>query len=328
MKVHEGDYENFDEEELHPEIEINLDRMNEASNSINRLERQLSTEESRHKKFVIDFADKLEKSKKNLSEKEIKNSEQFYLIMRRESTLKSALSKAKHEFDLAAEMVQLIEQGIRNAETVNYINNEKRIVKAEVKNKQIAKLNDALRKRDMAEQNYHDIDLQHHQLLRLAEKESKAHPWNIRASRSYYEVKLNGEAEVIQISKRIDKLKSEIVVLKSSYRQAMVNLDAISTQIHDLRSTSSCISEESCISDDAERYCGDGAYAENDFTENTGTFVNKIKDLSVQLDAKQQKNLAKKDLEELDRQNAQFDQTNDTDQIAIVARLAADGAER
>ena len=51
--------------------------------SINRLERQLSKEESRHKNFVIDFAAKLEKSKKNLSEKEIKNSEQFYLIMRR-----------------------------------------------------------------------------------------------------------------------------------------------------------------------------------------------------------------------------------------------------
>ena len=32
MKVHTGDYENFDEEELHPEIEINLDRMNDASN--------------------------------------------------------------------------------------------------------------------------------------------------------------------------------------------------------------------------------------------------------------------------------------------------------
>ena len=29
-----------------------------------------------------------------------------------ESSLKSALSKAKHEFDLAAEMVQLIEQGM------------------------------------------------------------------------------------------------------------------------------------------------------------------------------------------------------------------------
>ena len=32
MKVHKGDYENFDEEELHHEIEINLDRMNDASN--------------------------------------------------------------------------------------------------------------------------------------------------------------------------------------------------------------------------------------------------------------------------------------------------------
>ena len=33
-------------------------------------------------------------------------------------------------------------------------------------------------------------------------------------------------------------------------------------------------------------------------------------------------------LEEVDRRNAQFDQTNDTDEIATVARLAADGAER
>ena len=32
MKVHKGDYENFDEEELHPDIEINLERMNDASN--------------------------------------------------------------------------------------------------------------------------------------------------------------------------------------------------------------------------------------------------------------------------------------------------------
>ena len=34
------------------------------------------------------------------------------MIFFSESTLKSALSKAKHEFDLAAEMVQLIEQGM------------------------------------------------------------------------------------------------------------------------------------------------------------------------------------------------------------------------
>ena len=99
-------------------------------------------------------------------------------------------------------------------------------------------------------------------------------------------------------------------------------------QIHDLRSTSSCISEESCISDDVERYSGDGAYAEIDFTEDK--FANRIKELSVDSsDVKQNKpDNDIKDLEELDRQNAQFDQTNDTDEIAIVARLAADGAER
>ena len=101
----------------------------------------------------------------------------------------------------------------------------------------------------------------------------------------------------------------------------------INIKIHDLRSTSSCISEESCISDDVERYSGDGAYAEIDFTEDK--FANRIKELSVDssTDVKQNDNDIK-DLEELDRQNAQFDQSNDTDEIAIVARLAADGAER
>ena len=32
--------------------------------------------------------------------------------------------------------------------------------------------------------------------------------------------------------------------------------------------------------------------------------------------------------EQVDRQNTQFDKTNDTDEIATVARLAADGAEK
>ena len=34
MQVYEGDFQNFEEEELHPEIEVNLDRMNDASNRL------------------------------------------------------------------------------------------------------------------------------------------------------------------------------------------------------------------------------------------------------------------------------------------------------
>ena len=101
------------------------------------------------------------------------------------------------------------------------------------------------------------------------------------------------------------------------------SVSIINIKIHDLRSTSSCISEESCISD--ERYSGDGAYAEIDFTEDK--FANRIKELSVDSSTDVKQNNIK-DLEELDRQNAEFDQSNDTDEIAIVARLAADGAER
>ena len=81
-----------------------------------------------------------------------------------------------------------------------------------------------------------------------------------------------------------------------------------------------------------ERSSGDGAYDEEvDFTEDR--FANGIKELSVESSKDVKQNEKKTDndienLEEVDRRNAQFDQNNDTDEIATVARLAADGAER
>jgi len=44
-------------------------------------------------------------------------------------------------------MVKLIEQGLGQSESVDYTSNEKMRIRDEVKNKQIAKLEDALRKR-------------------------------------------------------------------------------------------------------------------------------------------------------------------------------------
>ena len=57
--------------------------MNESCMKINERERELEKEEQIHQKFVIQFSKNLENSKKGLSEKQIKNAEQFYLIMRR-----------------------------------------------------------------------------------------------------------------------------------------------------------------------------------------------------------------------------------------------------
>ena len=57
--------------------------MNESCIEINKKETELETEEKIHHRFVIQFSQNLEQAKKGLTEKQIKNSEQFYLIMRR-----------------------------------------------------------------------------------------------------------------------------------------------------------------------------------------------------------------------------------------------------
>ena len=47
--------------------------------------------------------------------------------------------------------------------------------------------------RDLAERNYHHIDMEQQCLLKLAEKEAKMHPFNIRKCKNYYDVKLKAE---------------------------------------------------------------------------------------------------------------------------------------
>ena len=87
----------------------------------------------------------------------------------------------------------------------------------------------------MTENVYHDIDSQHHNVLKLAEKESKQHPFNIRACKKYYDIKLKGEEEILKVSTKIQKTKIEIKNLKSIYRQSMSNLETISTKVQSVK---------------------------------------------------------------------------------------------
>lgn len=57
--------------------------MNASSESVNELQAKLDQQLAIHKSFVINFAENLALAKKNLNDKEIKNAEQFYLIMHR-----------------------------------------------------------------------------------------------------------------------------------------------------------------------------------------------------------------------------------------------------
>ena len=84
----------------------------------------------------------------------------------------------------------------------------------------------------MTEKNWHEIDVQHHNALKLAEKEGKLHPFNIRACKKYYEVKLKGEEEILRVSRKIQNIKTEVKNLKALYRQSMSNLEVISSKVY------------------------------------------------------------------------------------------------
>lgn len=68
--------------------------MNASSEKVNALQAQLDQQLDIHRNFIINFSKNLEVAKQNLSDKELKNAEQFYLIMHRG---KSSLQLFQHK---------------------------------------------------------------------------------------------------------------------------------------------------------------------------------------------------------------------------------------
>ena len=57
--------------------------MNASSEKVNALQTQLDQQLDIHRNFIVNFSKNLEIAKQSLSDKELKNAEQFYLIMHR-----------------------------------------------------------------------------------------------------------------------------------------------------------------------------------------------------------------------------------------------------
>ena len=76
------------------------------------------------------------------------------------------------------------------------------------------------------------VDEDHRKVLRIANNESQKHPYHIRKTKNFYELKMKGEEEIDGLTRRVQDLEKEVQKEKDNYQNAMNNLEKISSEVY------------------------------------------------------------------------------------------------
>ncbi|KAK3595065.1 hypothetical protein CHS0354_043162 [Potamilus streckersoni] len=225
--------EEFQEDEvLDPRIQVELERLNRASEDINRLELELDDARAAFRQTLSDTTHKLDVLARKLGTC-VDKARPYYDARLKSKEAQQETSKAAYKYERACsmheaakEMVQLAEQG--------YLQREEPSDPAwqEMMNHATMKVNDAERER-MENEKEHLKTMKYYKecddkVQRLQKELKRA----INKSKPYFEMKAKFNQMMEEQKNKIGQLEQKVNSTKSMYSEALQNLECISDAIH------------------------------------------------------------------------------------------------
>ncbi|XP_039525293.1 SH3-binding domain protein 5-like, a [Pimephales promelas] len=219
------------EEELDPRIQEELERLNETSEEINKMELELQESRSSHRRIMNESVLKLKAKSSELGSC-IEKARPYYEARRKakeaqQETQKAALSfeRAVSMHSAAREMVHVAEQGLTAVKTLDPTWQEM--------------LNHATSKVNEAEEDRMKSEREHMRVTQLCQ-EAEAHVQelqkslkrSIMKSKSYFELKAQFNDILEEHKSKILELEEHISKAKLNYSSTLRHLEQISEEIH------------------------------------------------------------------------------------------------
>ncbi|KAH6931213.1 hypothetical protein HPB50_022947 [Hyalomma asiaticum] len=262
-----------DREPLDQRVQFELERLNTATELINKLEIELDEARSNFRLLLSESSQKINQLAKKLGS-HVEKARPYYEARMKAKELEDAARKAslRHEraslaHCTARQMVALAEEGLRRQGAQGSLDP----MFQEMLNQATVRVNEAERERVLsrAEQGrlWHACRGQQQTVLDLHQAMKKS----IVKARPYFEMKAQLNEALEEQKKRVFHMEEDVMRVKFSYTEALHNLEQISDQMHQNRllmpnsssSGSSLLSSDDCCgrvsSDDGfARALGDG----------------------------------------------------------------------
>ncbi|XP_061432394.1 LOW QUALITY PROTEIN: SH3 domain-binding protein 5 [Lethenteron reissneri] len=234
-----GGHREEEDEGVDPRVQIELEKLNQSTDAINRLETELEEARSRFRVVLAEATAKLDEFLKKLG-KSVEESKPYWEARRAARQAQVSAQKATQDFQRASEVLRAAKETIALA--------EERLLEQEDRHFDSAwqeMLNHATLKVMKAEQDKGRSELVHKQTaerysvtighMNQLERKLKR---TIKKSRPYYELKAKYYLELEHQKQRVEGLQEAVAATKGQYRAALDSLERISDEIHARRKAS------------------------------------------------------------------------------------------
>ncbi|KAJ6638238.1 SH3 domain-binding protein 5-like, partial [Pseudolycoriella hygida] len=292
---------------------IELEKLNSATDDINKFEVELDEAKSDFKLLLVESVEKIKNSAHKLTNS-IQTAKPYYEARLYAAQLQKECQlalinheKAKSIHVAAKEMVHLAEQGLGEQSTLDTACQEMLSHAASRVNQSQIEFIEARNVLKICELKQ---DVANNRVTKLQSQLKSA----IKASRPYYETRANYNGILKEQKKRIVELELKVSNAKSSYNDALKNLEQISEEIHKMR-------EERRLSNDmVENYDNDECI-ENSTSNFTDEYLDFPSKLSTKASPIRQKNLEKLDCPHLMRDFVSYPQQGSSTELSSPSKV-------
>lgn len=217
-----------------PRVQIELEKLNEATDSINKYELDLEEAKTDFRELLKESIEKIKAVAKKLGNS-IETAKPYYearlyASQLTKETQQSALNydKAKSVHAAAKEMVYLAEQGLGEKSTLDTACQE---MLTHATTRVNESQNECTEMRNVLRISELKLEVANNRVAKLHSQLRGA----IRASRPYYELRANYNAVLLEQKQKVLDLEAKVAEAKMSYNEALTNLEKISEEIHQQR---------------------------------------------------------------------------------------------
>ncbi|XP_029957812.1 SH3 domain-binding protein 5b [Salarias fasciatus] len=233
------DEEDYDEEEVDPRIQGELEKLNQSTDDINRCEVELEDARQRFRSVLVEATVKLDELVKKIG-KAVDESKPYWEARRLARQAQLEAQKATQDFQRATEVLRAAKETISLA--------EQRLLEED--NRQFDSawqemLNHATQRVMEAEQTKTRSELLHRETAakytaaigRMKQLEKKLKR-TINKSKPYFEMKAKYYLQLENLKKTVDERQARLSQAKGQYKAALRSLETISDEIHERRRSS------------------------------------------------------------------------------------------
>ncbi|XP_038138417.1 SH3 domain-binding protein 5b [Cyprinodon tularosa] len=232
----EADYE---DEEVDPRIQGELEKLNQSTDDINRCETELEDARQKFRSVLVEATVKLDELVKKIG-KPVEESKPYWEARRLARQAQLEAQKATQDFHRATEVLRAAKETISLAEQRLLEEDRRQFDSAwqEMLNHATQRVMEAENTKTRSELLHKETSAKYTAATARMKQLEKKLKRTITKSKPYFEMKAKYYLQLENLKKNVDERQAKLSQAKGEYRTALKNLEMISDEIHERRRSS------------------------------------------------------------------------------------------